>query len=262
MDDELEKRPLASIPLPRYPNKIGESYEAGPARYDQSYAGLGLYDDPQQNIQRSNSYLPQYYLTRNGSEPSFKSIPEYSPAAYSPSIGLRTPSLSGSTVISNSSVEGDYAKDRRSHRKKAEIIPTDASVDEGVLQTVFGVATVQQVQDNRTTVAAKSIRGPAKRVVSPTSLHSASSSPKIPKVEENPFEQVAVQATPSLLNAIKRVSEAQQQAKEWRSKQANRTSPLGKDEAVLKAAAARRRQSSHEWWEQVDRRASGSSTTS
>lgn len=80
---------------------------------------------------------------------------------------------------------------------------------------------------------------------------------------------VAVPATPSLINAIKRVSQAQEQAKRVAGVKTlasssrspaeghrQTTSPvLQKDQHILRAAA-QRRQSTAEWWNEVERRAS------
>jgi len=100
--------------------------------------------------------------------------------------------------------------------------------------------------------------------------------PQLPIVEGNPFDSIAVQATPSLLNAIQRISAAQQAAKTWRARataqqQQHQTmdgSVRGKEETgediglglpkrddeMLKFAA-KRRQSSAEWWREVEKKA-------
>lgn len=264
-----------------------------PARYDTLYPGLGLYEDSEEKGGDLAGlgdggrplYDPVQYqqrslapgLVRNDSEPSFRSIPPYEPRSLGPKEE-RTPSLSGSTVY-NTSVDGDGKSQRNfSGKTDAYTASPDLSAS-GPLTTVFGIAktvafeesgkkspTLAKVDTRR--AAEKRIPSPSLspglRTSSPVPMRSSAlpyASPVLPSSAENPYEQIAVQATPSLLNAIKRVSAAQKQAKDWRSAQ----SGLGmgvpdRDQEVLKAAAARRRQSSQaEWWSEVERKAAARS---
>ena len=356
------------------------STRKAPARYDDAYAGvgLGLYDDPAYGEVHDDDraygnekdpgylydaghrpvYHPQHYLQRNGSEPSFRSVPAYDaslPPAFpdSPDLG-RTPSLSGSTVlggdtphIGHGQSEGYDAAPGKQERSSGSLASHKTVADDsdkrrtsGPLKSVFGVSFEDHQPDSgikphrsgtrkavpalsklaedeqtRSSNLAKAPTSPTRPKIIPRSTSASSSSssssvvsgilqrpspalslsgpvaprpppastysysPVLPTTVENPYDQIAVQATPSLLNAIQRVSAAQKQAKEWRSAHAPASSPLGspslgdasaaskdrqglgigvphRDAEVLRAAAQRRRQSSNsEWWNEVERKA-------
>lgn len=276
----------------------GDTESRPPARYDTLYPGLGLYDDSEEKSGDLAGYgnpgqplydpvqyqqrTPGPSLVRNHSEPSFRSVPAYEPAM--PMLKeLRTPSLSGSTVCNNS-IDGD-AKCQRNFSGKTDAFATSPDVTaSGSLTTVFGIAKTVAFEDGSrssgktlsTVPKLDTLRGNMKRLSSPTlssglrtsspvqmrpSATSPYGSPVLPSTTENPYEQIAVQATPSLLNAIKRVSAAQKQAKEWRSNQgALGVGVPDRDQEVLKAAAARRRQSSQaEWSSEVEKKAAARS---
>lgn len=256
-DDDLSARNYGMHDGPEYPDLY--SYDG---RRISSQIPVPMYSPGVYAHQAQNRAGPA--SQRSDSEPSFNAVPKYTLHSAS---RVENPSISsGDTMVERSSAEGIY-----SMRKIVE----EPQEQEQAFQ--------DDRRERQAFVAPSSRRARMEESQMKQTLPSdARGQGNTDGRERETVEHVPIPATPSLVNAIRRVSEAQAQAKAWRVKEQQAAlSPSYKSESDLASSfspmevrpargmspslpdsermalkqAAIRRQASAEWWNEVEKRA-------
>lgn len=249
-----------------------DAYYANP--YDPVTRSIQPYDARMSSRGSVPVYSPEIYsseqqshaLPRNLSEPSFQSVPKYSPPrlndAFPSSVGQPTSStLSGQTMVDSKASAQHAAR-------------------EGTYMNRMVEEPQEHVAKRETFIAPLSPQARAIPKYETSSLGETQPPPQS-------ADSVPVPATPSLVNAIRRVSEAQAQARQWRIREQQQAqlslstphqptsategeipssssaaassvssnTKIPESERIALRQAAIRRQASAEWWSEVERKA-------
>lgn len=284
---------------------------APPAKYDSlgySTVGLGLYDSSGVH-RRDGDYLPDTNGIHNSPEypdsyaydgrriSSQVPVPVYSPGIYAHQAQYSGPALQRSDSEPSFNAVPKYTLHSASRVENLPILSGDTMVEK---TSAAGINSMRKiVEEPREEEAAfQGDRRERQAFVAPLPLptrarmeesqmrqtfpSNARGQAKLDGREREVGEHVPVPATPSLVNAIRRVSEAQAQARARRVKEqqaalspsyksesdlANSSSPMEvrpargmspsipDSERIALKEAAIRRQASAEWWNEVERRA-------
>ena len=243
----------STVGLGLYNHDAHDAREAYYAPYDEEYtsSSRGAYDAREGRSGLLPTYNPDLYtrelrqgLPRHDSEPSFRSVPKYSPPRIENTVESQSVPFEREGTFTSRVIEEPEHYQRERQTFIAPLSP-QARAPEGGSQPRVGE-----------------------------------------EEEEERMRSVPIPATPSLVNAIKRVSEAQAQARQYRIKeQQAQLSPsypslssrgeghniassssasaatgdinyrMPENERIALKQAAIRRQASAEWWSEVERKA-------